>query len=57
VLTHRSQGDGGSCQSDQTTISGMGLVYGISIVMTELFDDSGNFLVLSSEDSIADDFL
>lgn len=37
VLTHRTQGDRGSRQSDQTTIPGMGLVYGISVIVAELF--------------------
>lgn len=35
----------------------MWLVYGISIIVAELFHNPGNLFMLSSEDSIANDFL
>lgn len=56
-LTHRSKGNRGSGQADQATISGMGLMHRIGVVMAELFDDFLDFLVLPFENGFANDLL
>lgn len=57
ATTHRSQCNRGSSQSDQASIPGMGLVYGVCIVVAELFNDFLYFLLLSLENSVTDNFL
>jgi hypothetical protein len=53
----RAQCNRGSSQPDQASIAGMGLVHGVRVVVAELFNDFLYFLLLSSENSIADNFL
>jgi hypothetical protein len=57
ATTHRAQCNRGSSQPDQASIAGMGLVHGVRVVVAELFNDFLYFLLLSSENSIADNFL
>lgn len=57
LSTHRSEGDRRRGQSDQTAVSGVGLMHGVCIVVTKLFDNPLNPFVISFEDSIAHNFL
>lgn len=55
--THPAQGNGSSGQSDETTISCVGLVYGICIVVTELVHNLGYSVMVVCSKSISNDGL
>lgn len=55
--THPTQGNGSSSQSDQTTISRVGLMYSICIVVTELVYNLGYSVMVVCSKSISNDGL
>lgn len=56
-MTYGSQRYRGGSQANQTTISGMRLVYGIGVVMAKLINDLPNILMLSLENGVPNNFL
>lgn len=55
-MTYRSQRNRSRCQPNQTSISRMGLMHSISIIMAELTDNLLNLIMLSFENGIANNF-
>jgi hypothetical protein len=56
-ITHRSKGNRGRGQTNQATISGMGLMHSIGVIMAELLDDFPDLLVPPFENGFANDLL
>jgi hypothetical protein len=53
-ISYRAQCYRGSSQTDKAAIAGVGLVDGVGIVVAELVDDFGDFIMVAFGEGVAD---